>query len=117
MKYQLLIYIDPTEEAPAGEHEAYRAYTQELVQSGVLLAGEALQGVDTATTVSVANGQTITVDGPFAETKEILGGFYMIDVGHLDDAIKWAAKIPSASRGKIEVRPVLEMPDMGISGS
>jgi hypothetical protein len=112
MKYDLLIYVDANEPAPEGEQEAYMAYTQELTQAGILLGGDALEGVETATTVSVTDGQTVTVDGPFAETKEILGGFYTIDVGHLDDAIKWAAKIPSATHGKIEIRPVREMPEM-----
>ena len=112
MKYDLLIYVDPDQPAPDGEPEAYIALTQELAQAGVLLGGDALEGVETATTVSVTNGRTVTVDGPFAETKEVLGGFYAIDVGHLDDAIKWAAKIPSATHGKIEIRPVREMPEM-----
>jgi hypothetical protein len=111
MKYQLLIYVDPTQEPPAGEHDAFMTYTRDLAQAGLLVAGEALEGTDTATTVSVRDGQTITVDGPFAETKEILGGFYIIDVGHLDDAIKWAAKIPTSARGRTEVRPVREMPE------
>jgi hypothetical protein len=111
MKYQLLIYRDPNRQPPPTEHQAYIDYTQELAQAGILLSGEALEGVDTATSVSVRDGQTITVDGPFAETKEVLAGFYVIEVGHLDDAIKWAAKIPTATDGTIEVRPVRPMPE------
>lgn len=84
--------------------------------AGVIAGGEALQDTKTATTVHVQGGakggEIITTDGPFAETKEVLGGFYMIDATDLDEAIAWAARIPGATWGRIEVRPVMELPDM-----
>ena len=80
--------------------------------AGVLAGGEALQDTSTATTVQVKGGvkggEIVTVDGPFAETKEVLGGFYLIDCANLDDAIAWAAQIPGAWHGKVEVRPVID---------
>ena len=118
MKYLLLIYTaedgQPDTESADGRamNEAYFSYTTELVESGKFVAGEALQSTDTATTVTVRDGKTLTTDGPFAETNEVLGGFYMVDATDLDDAIAWAAKIPGATIGKIEVRPVHEFPDM-----
>ena len=114
MKYLLLIYTSEAEaakrtpeqqEANMGE---YFGYTQALQESGSMVGGEALQPIATATSVRVRDGQTITSDGPFAETKEQLGGYYMVDVDNLDDAIKWAAKIPGARDGTIEVRPIWE---------
>jgi hypothetical protein len=75
-------------------------------------AGEALQGGDTATTVRVRDGQRLTSDGPFAETKEVLGGYYVIDVPDLDAALAWAEKIPSVGYGSVEVRPVMVFDDM-----
>ncbi len=120
MKYILLIYTseaeDQTRAADPAVAEAimgeYFAYTQEIQQSGKFVAGEALQPIATATSVRVRNGKTLTTDGPFAETKEQLGGFYMIDADNLDEAIAWGAKIPGAKFGTIEVRPILnfEMP-------
>ena len=86
------------------------AYTEALHQSGAFVAGEPLQGKDTATTVRVRDGETVTTDGPFAETKEILGGFYLIDVENLDIALEWAARIPSSRYGSTEVRPLMELP-------
>ena len=116
MQYALLIYSAPdagpqTEEAQMAEMPAWFAYTEELSAAGANLGGEALQMPDTATTVRVRNGERVTTDGPFAETKEILGGFYLIDVPDLDAAIEWAAKIPASPYGSIEVRPVMEIPD------
>ena len=118
MKYMLLIYTD-WDEGPAvgapeqqAEHEAYLTYTRDLAATGKLLAGDALQGTDVATTVSVRGGTTITTDGPFAETKEVLGGYYVIDADDLDEAIAWAARIPGATWGKIEVRPVMDVAGM-----
>src|SRR4051794_1003600 len=112
MKYMLLIHEDASLR-PQGEdesiHKAYFAYTQELVDAGVIQGGDALEPVTTATTVRVRNGETITSDGPFAETKEQLGGFYLIDVPDLDAALAWAEKIPSAKFGSVEVRPVRDM--------
>jgi hypothetical protein len=116
-KYMLLIYGDENARASATpeqlkqEYDAYGAYTKDLQDRGVMRAGEALEATSTATTVRVKNGETVTTDGPFAETKEQLGGFYMIEAGHLDDAIKAAAMIPGARYGSIEVRPVAEYPE------
>ena len=118
MQYALLIYSSldagpQSEEEQAAEMPAWFAYTDELTQAGAHLGGEALQLPDTATTVRVRDGQRVTTDGPFAETKEILGGFYLIDVETLDQALEWAEKIPSSTYGSIEVRPVMEIPSAG----
>lgn len=113
MKYICLIYGDESAPSTAEEneatHKAYWAYTQELLASGKMVAGEALESVSTATTVRVRDGQTLTTDGPFAETKEQLGGFYLIDADNLDEALQWAAKIPGALNGSIEVRPIMNV--------
>jgi hypothetical protein len=87
----------------------YGRYTEELRSRGLLVDANQLQPTSTATTVSVRDGETIVTDGPFAETKEVLGGYYLIDVETLDEAIEWAAKIPSARLGHVEVRPVVVM--------
>ena len=113
MRYLLLIYTaEPTEAVPeeimATESAAYGAFTQEIRERGIMQAGEALHPTSSATTVRVQNGQTVTTDGPFAETKEALGGFYLIDAKDLDEAIEVAAKIPGAKHGSIEVRPIWE---------
>jgi hypothetical protein len=112
MKYLCLIYDE--EQKMAGMSQAdgdalmrdYYAFTEEIKKSGQYHAGEALKPVHTATSVRVRNGKLSTTDGPFAETKEQLGGFYLIDARDLNDAIQVAAKIPSAKTGTIEVRPV-----------
>ncbi len=116
MKYMLLIYSEPgcgpapgSPEADA-ENNAYFALSTELATSGKLVSGEPLQGVETATTVRVRDGRSLTTDGPFAETKEVLGGYYLLDVPDLDEALRWAAKIPTAAHGKIEVRPLMDFP-------
>ena len=115
MRYLLLIYTDhETSEAMTAEDResmftSYLAFTQELADSGELLGGEPLQGIETATTVRVRGGKTAATDGPFAETKEVLGGFYMVDCKDLDRALEIAARVPSAAVGSIEVRPILEM--------
>ncbi len=111
MQYVLLIYTpEPTEEVPqealVAEMAKYNAATQHFRDRGALLAGEALDSVATATTVRVVDGKTITTDGPFAETKETLGGFYLVEAADLDEAIAYAAMIPGAVNGCIEVRPV-----------
>lgn len=113
MRYLLLIYTaesmePPTDEAAAAEIDAYDAYTREVRSRGVYQAGEALHPTSSATTVRVRDGETLTTDGPYAETKEALGGFYLIDARDLDEAIELAAKIPSAVHGAIEVRPIYE---------
>jgi hypothetical protein len=111
MKYLFLIYTDEKRAAVSAEQmneliAAYFAYTQELKDRKVYLAGEALQPTQTATTVRVRGGKSLTTDGPFAETKEQLGGFYMVDCKDLDEALKLAAKIPDSAYGSIEVRPI-----------
>jgi hypothetical protein len=112
MRYLLLIYTEePTEGiAPdqADEIDAYNAFTQDVRDRGVLEAGEALHPTASATTVRVRDGQTVTTDGPFAETKEALGGFYLVNAKDLDEAIELAARIPGAKHGSIEVRPIFE---------
>jgi hypothetical protein len=119
VKYVLLIYdentANPSPEPPDptvwGQVMAeYTAYTAELDAAGVRLAGEALQPNPAATTIRVRDGRTITTDGPFAETKEGLGGFYLIEAPDLDAALVWAAKCPGAKYGTMEVRPVVEYP-------
>jgi hypothetical protein len=85
----------------------YGRYTEALQTRGLLVGANQLQPGSTATTVSVRDGETIVTDGPFAETKEVLGGYYLIDVETLDEALEWAAKIPSARYGHIEVRPIV----------
>jgi hypothetical protein len=88
---------------------AYGAYTEAMKKAGVMIAGDRLQPVATATTVRVANGKSTVLDGPYAETKEQLGGYYIIDVPDLDAALSWAARCPGASSGAIEVRPIWSM--------
>jgi hypothetical protein len=118
MRYAILIYdtqtADPSPEPPdptvMGEvMSAYNAYTQMLRERGAYLGGEALQPNPTATTLSQKDGQTITTDGPFAETKEGLGGFYLIEARDLDEALELAAQCPGIRVGSIEVRPIWEM--------
>ena len=112
-QYMLLIYDDEaqratTEQDMAGVMQEYFAYTDSLTQRGAMKEGAALDPISTARTVRVRDGQALVVDGPFAETKEQLGGFYMIEAPDLDAALKWAAKIPSSKTGSIEVRPVFK---------
>ena len=115
MRYLCLIYQDEKAQARMSEEEmgtfigAYGAYTEDLQAAGNMLAGEALQPTTTATTVQLRNGKTLTTDGPFAETKEQLGGYFLIDCKDLDAAIEWAKTLPSAKIGSIEVRPVMPM--------
>jgi len=116
MRYLALIYRDETVVWSDEEQEkvaaAYYAFGDEGRKAGVLGdAGEALQPTSTATTVRVTAGETVTTDGPFAETKEQLRGFYLLDCDNLDQAIEWAAKIPTAKHGSIEVRPIREIPE------
>lgn len=112
MRYLLLIYteeqLEASQDAMAAEFAAYDAFTKEVRDRGIYQAGEALRPTATATTVRVRDGQTVTTDGPFAETKEALGGFYMVDATDLDDAIQLAAKIPGAKHGSIEIRPIFD---------
>ena len=114
MKYLLTIYGDETgwDDMPPEEGRqvmaAYEQFTREITEAGAMLGGEGLQRSSTATTVRVRDGERLLTDGPFAETKEQLGGFYLLDCKDLDEAISWAAKIPGAQHGKVEVRPVME---------
>ena len=116
MQYLLLIYEN--EKAAAGLSEAeqgkifqeYMDYTNRIRKNGNYVAGEALQPVSTATTVRVKNGKTLTTDGPFAETREQLGGFYMVEAKDLDEAVALAAAIPASRTGSIEVRPIMPYP-------
>ncbi|HZP94343.1 MAG TPA: YciI family protein [Burkholderiales bacterium] len=114
MKYLCLIYDEEKNLAAlsGGDREAlmgeYFAFTEAIRNSGHYLAGEALQSVQSATTVRIRNGRLSTTDGPFAETKEQLGGFYLIDARDLNEAIQLASRIPSARLGCVEVRPVRE---------
>ena len=113
MKYLCLIYDDETvwPAMPKGEMDAvmgeYFAFTQAIKSSGHYLGGEALQPTNTATSVRVRQGKTTTTDGPFAETKEQLGGYYLIEARDLNDAIQVAARIPGAKMGTVEVRPIM----------
>lgn len=116
MQYALLIYTaEPTEavpeEAMAAEMEAYNEFTRHIAERGAMKAGEALHPSSAATTVRVRDGQTVTTDGPFAETKEVLGGFYIVEAADLDEAIGYAARIPGATHGSIEVRPIFDFGD------
>ena len=112
MKYILMIYhneakLQARSKAESDEtHAAYVAYTEALKKAGVVVGGDRLQRSSLATTVRVADGKTKVLDGPYAETKEQLGGFYMIDVPDLDAALSWAARCPGASQGTMEVRPI-----------
>ena len=114
MHYLLLIYQDEaahaqwSQEQLAAEYEAYNVYSEAVAKSGAMQGGNALMPTNTATTVRVRNGKTLTIDGPFAETKEQLGGYYLMQCKDLDEAIALAAKIPAASDGSIEIRPVME---------
>jgi hypothetical protein len=114
MKYLCLIYDDEKKigALPKGEMDAfmgeYFTFTEGIRKSGHYLAGEALQPVETATTIRARNGKLATTDGPFAETKEQLGGFYLINAKDLNDAIQVASRIPSARYGSVEVRPIME---------
>jgi hypothetical protein len=113
MQYMLLIY-EPEAMREKGTPEdgrkmmaEYRGFTDDIQKSGHFKAGDALQSVKTATTVRVRDGKVQRIDGPFAETKEQLGGYYLIEAKDLDEATKIAARIPGAKNGSIEVRPVM----------
>jgi hypothetical protein len=115
MKYMLLIYSNESDwrTVPKAEIDqrmaAYQAYSEAMTQAGVIVAGSRLQPASSATTVRVAGGKSNVLNGPYAETREQLGGFYMIEVPDLDAALSWAARCPGASYGSIEVRPVWAM--------
>jgi hypothetical protein len=119
MKYLLSIYTDEsswgssTPEEIKETMDAYSAFGREVEERGAYLAGEGLQPTSTATMVRVRDGERLITDGPFAETKEQLGGFYLLDCKDLDEAIELAAKIPGAKSGSIEVRPVMNYEEVG----
>src|SRR5262245_22948019 len=119
MKYAFTIYGDESQRESATPEEglavaqAYGALTQEMQEKGVLLAGEGLYPTPTATTVRVREGDRSVTDGPFAESKEALNGFYVLDCKDLDEAIDWAAKIPGAQSGSVDIRPVMVFDEAG----
>ncbi len=112
-QYMLLIFADPAKGPGEGSPEAqaemqqWFSYTEGLREAGVLVSGEALQPPTTATTVAVRNGDRVVSDGPFADTKEWLGGYYVVDAPDLDAALDHAAKMPNIAYGTVEVRPVM----------
>jgi hypothetical protein len=114
MKYALLIYYDQVARAQTSQEEqeasyqAYTAFGDEIERRGVLIDGRGLQPTTSATTVQVRHGQNLITDGPFAETKEQLAGFYVLDCRDLDEAIELATMIPSATHGSIEIRPLAQ---------
>lgn len=119
MQYLLLLYDERSANpsaTPAPPDEmarmmaAYDAFTATCKERGVYVGGDALQNVSTATTVRVRDGRTLTTDGPFAETKEALGGYYLLDCRDLDEALELAGQCPGASFGSVEVRPIWELP-------
>ena len=123
MQYMLLIY---TPEAAPGDGEQsmldmapWNAYTDWLREKGIFKAGDPLAPSSAATTIRVRDGRRVTTDGPFAETKEVLGGYYVVDCPDLDGALEAAARCPGAAYGSIEVRPLLsmDMPDLAGAGS
>jgi hypothetical protein len=112
MKYLLMLYTDENgwNRLSKTEQEegvaAYRAYSEALTKAKAMVGGNRLQSVSTATTVRVQNGKSAVLDGPYADSKEQLGGYFLIDVPDLDAAISWAARCPAASHGAVEVRPL-----------
>ena len=117
MKYLLTIYNDESQYANATPEqigkifEAHGRFGQAATEAGVLRGGEGLQPTATATTVRVRDGETMLTDGPFAETREQLAGFYLLECADLDEAVRWASKVPSAAMGSVEVRPVITYED------
>jgi len=117
MRYLLLIYQNEPEheklsqEKLIAEYNAYMAFGDEVQQRGVHRSNDVLAPSSSATTVQVRWGKTLTTDGPFAETKEQLGGYYLLNCKDLDEAIEFAAKIPTARNGSIEIRPIMELDD------
>ena len=115
MKYMLLIYGDEERmrAIPKGDANkmlpAYIAYTEALKNAGILVAGDRLQFTDMATTIRIRDGKTNVVNGPYAEAKEQLAGYYLIDVADMDSALSWASRCPGASVGTVEVRPLWVM--------
>lgn len=119
MKYMLLIYSDPRREPAYGTPEfetmmgGFFALNEQMKADGVLISGEGLQGVETATSLRIRGAKVETMDGSFAETKEHLGGYYLIDVPDLDAALRYAAQVPAADFGTIELRPLMDYGQAG----
>lgn len=118
MLYMLLLYHDPQVPPPDDVMDRHFALLRETSARGVYKTSEAIGGTDTATTVRVRDGKKMITDGPFAETKEVLGGFYLLDCADLDEALDYAAKIPDATNGAVEVRACRLVPgwDYTIAG-
>lgn len=119
MRYLLLIYgCERPEEASAAEAKraAVQAYYQHLRERGVFLAADPLCETDTATTVRIRDGETLITDGPFAETVEQLGGYFLVDCRDATEAVELAARCPMAAEGSVEVRPILELPEVSGAG-
>jgi hypothetical protein len=121
MRYLLLIYtpesdVQPPADEAAAEFAAYEAFGREVAERGAFVAGEALHPTSSATTVRVRDDEILATDGPFAETKEALGGFYLVEARDLDEAIELAARIPGAKRGSVEVRPIWQLPSGEMGG-
>jgi hypothetical protein len=120
MKFMLLLWgeegqwADLSEEETAAEMARWEEYTNQVVAAGAMVSGEGLQPSATSKTLRIENGERVVTDGPFAETKEQLGGFYVIECGSVDEALDWAAKAPSADQGATEIRPVIPYEEMGI---
>jgi len=108
MQYMLMVYENDAERVAKMDERMpdCAAYVEVMKKAGIYLAGNRLRGVEAATTVSVVEGRTHVLDGPYAEAKEQIGGYHIIDVPDLDAALAWAARCPAASRGRVEVRPV-----------
>jgi hypothetical protein len=120
MKFMLQLWGDEShwanmsDEESAAEMARWEDYTNQLVAAGAMVSGEALQAGATSRTLRIQNGERIVTDGPFAETKEQLGGFYVIECASIDEALDWAAKLPSAEHGPTEIRPVMSYEETGL---
>jgi hypothetical protein len=119
MKFMLQLWgdegqwADMSEEQAAAEMERWNDYSNQLIAAGAMVSGEGLQASATSKTLRFENGERVVTDGPYAETKEQLGGFYVIECASIDEALEWAAKVPSAEHGSTEVRPVIAYEEMG----
>ena len=115
MQYMLLIYSNEADEPKPGTSEfdqhiaGYMALSEEVRNKGIVISAEPLENISTATTVRVRNGKADVTDGPFAETKETLGGYYLLECENLDEAISYAARIPSVNFGSVEIRPIMKL--------
>lgn len=115
MKYMLLIYVDEQAWSEAERQDCYDESTElahQMKSAGQFLACAPLQSVSTATSLRVRNGKALVTDGPFAETREQLGGYFLVEANNLDEAIALAARIPGARKGTVEIRPVVEIPNL-----